>query len=456
MKINIIVLTLLGFFLIGCKSENNHDENKRNVVFIIGDDYSYGEHGNYGNEFIKTPNIDALASSSVSFENFHVAATCSPSRAQLMSGKHEFRVGVTHTKYPRAYLNLDEKLLPEYFREAGYTTGHFGKWHLGNDVFDDEYSARSRGFETSLVSHYREHFNPDMMLNGKMISYKGYRTDILFDEAAKWIDNQLQEKKSFFCYIATNSAHGPFDCPDEFKEQYLGTQDIKKRETYYGMISNIDMNVGKIINQLKKKGIYENTLLIYMTDNGHVLGGYNAGMRGSKGSQYRGGTRVPCYFHCPEYFEGNRVVDELTGGIDFLPTLSDLCQLNLEKKVDGKSLVPLLLDDNNNFSDRFMVCHVGRWKDGKFEDNKYKKYAIQNKRFRLVDNKYLFDIKNDPNESINVLDQYPELVQKMREFYEDWWMETVPMMVNEERAVLEGGSRLSIEDVEFRKKQDQK
>lgn len=429
---------------------------ERNVVIILGDDYSCGEHGFYGNDIIQTPNLNALSKESVWFDNFYVGPTSSPTRAQLMTGNHEFKGGVTHTMYPRAYLTLDEKILPEYFAEAGYATGHFGKWHLGNDVFDDEYSARARGFQHSIVSDYREHFDPVMMLNGEMTAYKGFREDILFDEAQQWMGEQLDADKPFLCWVATNSAHSPFGCPEEYSSKYEGK--VKgENNLYYGMVDNVDDNVGEIIQYLKDRGIYEETLLIYLSDNGHVYHeGYNAGMRGGKNSEYRGGTRVPCLMHCPELFEGGRKVEELAGGIDILPTLSELLGLNLEKDVDGVTLTPLLSGAKSQLKDRFMVCHTGRWRDGEADENKYSRYAVYNRRYRLVNNKELYDLVTDPSETSNIIDQQPKLVAKMRKFYERWWAEVRPLMVNDQLALEQGGSRISIDDVEFRKQQQKK
>ncbi len=433
---------------VSCSSQS---DSKPNVIVILGDDYSFGEHGIYGNEIIQTPNIDRFIAEGVSFDNFYVGPTSAPTRAQLMTGKHEFKGGITHTKYPRAYLNLNEKIMPEYFLEEGYTTAHFGKWHLGNDTFDDEYSARARGFESSIVSDYKVHFDPNLRVDGEMKSYKGFRTDILFDEAISWIITKSKEQKPLMCWIATNSAHMPFDCPQQYKDMYRGKLKTREAEDYYGMVTNMDDNIGRLIEQLKSNGLYEDTILIYMTDNGHVVNEYNAGMRGRKGSQYRGGTRVPFAIHYPTQIEGSRVINELAGGIDLLPTLLELCGIELDKEVDGVSLVPLIKGEREQLDDRFMVCHTGRWLDGAADSGKYNRYAVQNRRFRLVDNKALYDIESDPAEKINVIDQHPELVSSMRDYYEQWWTETRPLMINEERALYEGGSRLSIEDVEYRK-----
>ncbi len=427
----------------------------RNVVLILGDDYSCGEHGFYGNEIIQTPNLDGLAKESVWFDNFYVGPISSPTRAQLMTGSHEFKGGVTHTKYPRAYLALGQKIMPNYFVEAGYATAHFGKWHLGNDVFDDEYSARARGFQYSIVSDYRDHFDPEMICNGVLVKYSGFREDILFDEAKKWMGEQLEAEQPFFCYIATNSAHSPFGCPREYSDKYEGKV-AGQNNLYYGMVDNIDQNVGEVIAYLKEQGIYEETLLIYLSDNGHVYhGGYNAGMRGGKNSEYRGGTRVPCLMHCPDVFEGGRRVSEMAGAIDMLPTMASLLGFDVDRKIDGETLYPLLSGKKEELKERFMVCHTGRWADGKAQQSKYRKYAVQNRRYRLVNNKELYDIERDPGETTNVIDQHPRLVAKMRRFYEKWWAECCLLMVNDALAHEQGGSRLSIEDVAFRKANNQ-
>ncbi len=423
-----------------------------NVILILGDDYSCGEHGFYGNDIIQTPNLDTLAKESVWFDNFYVGPTSSPTRAQLLSGRHEFRCGITHTRYPRAYMRLDEKLLPEYLLEEGYSTAHFGKWHLGNDVFDDEYSARARGFEHSIVSDYREHFNPVMLYNGEHKSYKGFREDILFDEAPAWMSEQIESDKPFFCYIATNSAHMPYGCPEEYIDRYRGRLQ-GAGDTYYGLVNNIDDNVGEIIQYLKDRGEYENTLLIYLSDNGHTYSGYNANMRGGKNSEYRGGTRVPYLMHCPVMFEGGRKIGEMAGGVDMLPTLADLLDFNIEKEVDGVSLKPLLDGKKRELKDRFMVCHTGRWADGEATNSKYRKYAVQNRRYRLVNNEELYDIESDPSETKNIIDEHPKLVANMRSFYDKWWAESLPEMINDKLSLNQGGSRLSIEDVEFRELQ---
>ncbi len=441
-------LTLLALGATLCASA----QKQPNVILILGDDYSCGEHGFYGNDIIQTPNLNALSQESVWFDNFYVGSTSSPTRAQLLSGRHEFRCGITHTKYPRAYMRLDEKLLPEYFLDEGYATAHFGKWHLGNDVFDDEYSARARGFEHSIVSDYREHFDPVMLYNGDYKAYKGFREDILFDEAQTWMAEQFKNDKPFFCYIATNSAHMPYGCPEEYINRYTGK--IKGvGDTYYGMVNNIDDNVGEIIQNLKDRGEYENTLLIYLSDNGHTYNGYNAGMRGGKNSEYRGGTRVPCLMHCPAMFDGGRKVEEMAGGIDLLSTMAELLDFKLNKKVDGVSLKPLLDGKKELLKDRFMVCHTGRWADGEAAQSKHRKYAVQNRQYRLVNNKELYDINADPGETTNIINEQPKLVAQMRKFYDKWWDETLPEMVNDEKSLAEGGSRLSIEDVAFRELQ---
>ncbi|MFI3331761.1 MAG: sulfatase-like hydrolase/transferase [Rikenellaceae bacterium] len=331
---------------------------------------------------------------------------------------------------------MEEKILPQFFNESGYATAHFGKWHLGDDEVDDKYSARNRGWSYSIVSNYAKHFNPNLRVNGKMQKFEGFRTDILFNEAQKWMSGQLKSKKPFFCYIALNSAHAPLACTPEYKDLYKDNKNITERSIlYYAMVSNIDDNMGRLVEYMKKNKLYENTVLVYMTDNGHLGNDYNAGMRGSKNSPWRGGSRVPCFFHCPDKFKGGVEINELGGALDFLPTVLDLCDIKLDKDVDGVSLAPLLYDNKKTMPERFLVSHTGRWLHGQAEKGKYNQYAIQNKRYRLVNNDSLYDIETDPGETKNIIDQHPELVKQMREWYEAWWQKTLPLMCNEQTAV---------------------
>lgn len=417
-----------------------------NIIVIMGDDYSRGEHSIYGNPTIETPNIDSLISGSMSFDNFYGSPFGIGTRAQVMSGKHEFRVGVTHDRAPRSFLDINAKLLPNYLSEGGYATAHFGKWQLGSDAFDDEYSARNRGFSHSLVCPTYDHQDPTMLLNGESKAFEGYTTNILFSQAQKWISSKSKDAP-FFCYIAPIAAHAPYVCPDEYSQKYAQEGNTAN---YYGMISNMDHNIGEFVYYLKANDLYDNTIIVYLTDNGQSVVGYNDNMRGGKGSKYRGGSRVPFSVFYSKLPTMGRATDELAGGIDLLPTLLDLCSLELDGEVEGVSLAPLLRGETDTLAKRYIVTHAGRWFDGGAEDQRLSRCAVASKRLRLVENRELFDIEQDPMESKNIIEVERHERYLMNLFFDVWWSETRHMMSNEWRAVAEGGSRRPMMEGKFR------
>jgi len=436
-----LMLLLLGLAVCTAQAADinvTHSQDtadRPNVLFVLGDDFSYGQLSYYGNPVLKTPNFDKLAKEGVRFENFYVSSVCSPTRAQLYTGYHEFKVGVTNTaKDGQHRVKPGETFVSELFKQGGYATGLFGKWHLAP-------GAQSKGFDHIAPTGYNKHWDPT--INGK--KYKGYRTDVIFGLAMEWMDQQLGRRTPFFCHISTNNAHnspdpnGPgniFVAPKEFTDPMKGKVKSPDLLEKYGMVANFDMNFGRILKYLDERGIADNTILIFMTDNGMTsrLGpeGYNAGMRGTKDSEYRGGSRVPFLFRYPAEIQGDRTVDELTGGMDFLPTMVDLCGLPKKEGIDGISLAPLLRGEVQSLPDRFLPHHH-RLAYGKVLESKYINYAVQSKHFRLVNNKELYDHRTDPGEQNNVIEQHPELVAKIREFYEAWWNECLSHMINEKR-----------------------
>ena len=270
---------------------------KPNIVFILTDDQGYGDVGRHGHPLLKTPNLDALHDQSVRFEKFYVSPSCSPTRAALMTGMHEFRNGVTHTTDPREHLNKDAVILPQLLKSAGYRTGFIGKWHLGND---GDYAPDKRGFDwTSFnMGAATVHFDPVIVRNRKREQRKGYREDILFDEAMTFIDEN--KEGPFFCYLATYSPHAPVKSPDEFKAPFVGKVDAEAAD-YLGMVANLDYNLGRLMKHLRDRGQEENTIVIFMNDNGqtHGLDVYNAGMRGSKCTIWQGGSRAMSFWKWP-------------------------------------------------------------------------------------------------------------------------------------------------------------
>ena len=439
---------------------------KPNVVIVITDDQGYGELACHGNKIIKTPNLDALHAAAVRLTAFHVSPTCAPTRTSLMTGRHEFRSGVTHTIHERERMALTSTTVAQMLKGAGYTTGVFGKWHLGDE---EPYQPQSRGFDEVFVhgaggigqsypgtcgdAPGNRYFDPAIRHNGSFVKTKGFCTDIFFTQALRWIKGAKDGDKPFFAYITTNAPHGPLICPDKYKKPYIDAGLSDGHAAFYGMITNIDENVGVLLKKLDDWKIAENTLVIFMTDNGSAQAGgggrrrrkgkkpqpaapykglFNAGMKGKKGTPHEGGTRVPCFVRLKGKTPAGVDVGALTGHIDIFPTLAEICAGKLpDVKLDGRSFAPLLKNPKAKWDDRFIFVHVGRWGKGNAASSKYGPCAVRTQRFRLVGNKALYDIDADPGETTNVIDKHPDQVAKMRKAYDQWWSEVLPAMVNE-------------------------
>ena len=424
-----------------------------NIVIVMPDDLGYGDYACLGNPILRTPSVDAFKKKSLLFTQFHVSPTCAPCRASLLSGRHEFKNGVTHTIFERERMSLKTITLAQVLKRAGYTTGIFGKWHLGDEA---PYRPENRGFDEVYIhggggigqtysgscgdAPGNSNINPALWHNDHFEKTQGYCTDLFFAQALKWMDHCRQAGKPFFAYLAPNAAHGPHVVPKGYYQQYLGKPGVKEDTAkFFGMIENIDTNFGALLKRLKDWGIEDNTLVIYIgSDNGGTAGCsiFNAGMRGRKGSPYQGGTRVPCFFRWPAGgIPENVECAALTAHIDLLPTLAEITGVPLEgalkKQVDGLSLVPLLKNPNADWPDRLLVTHVGRWPYGQARKFKYKRCSIQNARWTLVNNEELYDLKNDPGETKNVIAEHPDVVARLRAAYDQWWAECLPLMVNE-------------------------
>ena len=437
-------------------ADNSLKDKRPNIVLVITDDQGYGDLSCHGNPILKTPNLDALHAESVRFTRFQVSPTCAPTRSAIMSGRHEFKNGVTHTILERERMSLETAALAETLRNAGYTTGIFGKWHLGDE---DAYQPDNRGFDEVFIhgcggigqkyagscadAPANKYFDPAIKHNGKFVKTKGFCTDVFFRQALGWINKQRKNKRPFFAYITTNAPHSPYIAPDKYKEPFLEKGLDEKTAGFYGMIVNIDDNMKLLTDKLAEWRLQENTLLVFMTDNGSAAGGkiFNAGMKGGKGTAHEGGTRVPAFFRWKGMLAEGVDVNCLTAHIDMYPTFVELAGAKLPDngQVEGRSLIPLLKDADARWEDRFLFTHVGRWEKGAEPDEyKYKRCAIRSQRFRFVNNEELYDMEADPGQKVNVIDKHPEIVQEMRQAYEAWWNQTRPLMVNED-AIYKGG-----------------
>jgi arylsulfatase len=418
-----------------------------NLILVMTDDQGYGELGCHGNPILRTPNLDRLHRESVRFTDFHVSPTCSPTRCSIMTGRHEFRSGVTHTILERERMSLKATTIAQVLKSAGYTTAIFGKWHLGDEA---PYQPNRRGFDEVFIhgaggigqtypgscgdAPGNTYFDPAILHNGTFVKTKGFCTDVFFAQALRWIGEKRTEKDPFFVYLTPNAPHGPYVCPEKYARLYEGKGLNANAVAYYGMITNIDDNMGTLLAQLKEWDLERNTLVLFMTDNGHAIGTlYNAGMRAAKGSPYQGGTRVPSFWRWPGVLPSGVDVDKLAAHIDLFPTFAELAGAKVPDtvKLDGRSLVPLLKDTKSDWPDRYLFVHVGRWEKGKAAESKYDRCAVRNSRFRLVNNTELHDIKADPGETKNVIAEHPEVVAAMRAAYDQWWSEILPALENE-------------------------
>lgn len=455
--LTVIIVFLSNLFQTHAKSTTHSPvAQKPNVILIMTDDQGYGDLGFHGNNIIKTPNLDQFFEKSVTATNFHVSPTCSPTRGALMTGKYTNRVGTWHTIAGRSMLFEGEQTMPQVFAENGYATGMFGKWHLGDNY---PFRPKDRGFQ-EVVRHGgggitqgpdywgNDYFDDTYWHNGELQEYEGYCTDVFFTESMRFIEEN--QDKPFFTYIALNAAHGPFHVPEDYYNMYQDEDQLLDRQKrFYGMITNVDDNLKRLEEHLESLGLTENTILIFMTDNGTAAGftvndsqeyGYNAGLRGTKGSEYEGGHRVPFAIRWPDgNIAGGKELGQLLAHIDLLPTLVDLADLSWtgQEIVDGKSFAPLLQNENENWEDRTLIVDSQRV----LSLVKWRKSAVMDATWRLVNGKELYNIKKNLSQTKDVAADNPEVVARLRESYERWWGSLQEQKVNERYAYIKAGTK---------------
>lgn len=398
--------------------------DRPNVIVLLTDDNGYGDFSCLGNPVLKTPNMDRLHDESVRFTDFHVTPMCSPSRGQLMTGLDACHSGATSVCAGRSFVRRGIPIMAEYFRTSGYRTAHFGKWHLG-----DSYPnlPHQRGFEESVtfpgwgigsIAERWENdvFDPWYRHNGVLQQYKGYCTDIFFDLTMEWIKGRRRGNEPFFVYLATNAPHGPCWVADKYKKPYEG----KGPAGFYGMIANIDENVGRLDQFLAAEGIRENTIIVLMNDNGGTAGVkvFNAGMRGHKTEYYEGGHRGACFFRWLGGQLVRRDVDGLAEVQDLLPTFVELCGLRVpgNSRLDGTSLAAVLRGKAESLPERILVVQYGQ------RPTKDDACVMWNK-WRLLKGKELYDLRRDPGQERDVAAEHSEVVSRMKDHYDSWWAE---------------------------------
>jgi len=430
--------------LLSACSKNAPASQKPNIVLVITDDQGYGDLGCHGNPVINTPNMDQFHAESVRLTDFHVDPLCAPTRAGLLTGRYAYRCGVTAAFAGRSILRPEERTLAEILKQNGYATGLFGKWHLGDNFpfrpnergFDETVVCWSGGATQAADAWGNDYFDDRYSHNNVVEQYQGYCTDVFFREGLEWIENHRDSP--FFAYFPLNAPHAPYFVDERYSRPYLERGVPERMAAFYGMIENIDENLGAFRSRLDELDLTDNTIFIFMTDNGTAAGlsdagewkGHPAGMRARKGSKYDGGHRVPFFIQWPTGGIGGGLdIERLTTNIDVTPTLIELAELKLPKSIefDGRSLVPLLRNEHGWADGRIHFTQHSQFTyEGVRQMDKPKAFlnsCVLDEQWRLVDGKELYDIKTDPGQASDVSTEHPEEVERLRRAYDAWWRE---------------------------------
>jgi arylsulfatase len=441
-------------------------KSRPNVIVVMTDDQGYPELSVHGNPVVKTPHLDRLHGQSQRLSDYHVSPMCTPTRGQLLTGLDSARNGAINVSSGRALLRPELPTIANLFGDAGYATAVHGKWHLGDNY---PFRPEDRGFQESVwfpsshigsVPDYwgNDYFDDTYMHNGKPEKFKGYCTDIFFDESMSFMKRSAEAGKPFLAYIATNTPHWPLFAKEEdnaaiaktladpkFEEMSSG---LKEGLTgYLGMVRNIDTNMGKLMEFLDEEGLRDDTIVIFKTDNGSIMGPryYNAGMRGMKTELWDGGHRVPCFISWPNGgFTEPKDIGGLTQVQDILPTLLELCEIEFSQSLDGSSLAPMLRGEAEVDEDRMLIINYSRMPGGPINyPSPYSQTVMTRdqagvlwKRWRLLEDRELYNLDSDPLQKTNVIDQHPDVVKKMRDHLYRWWDEVGPTANEPQRVII--------------------
>jgi len=434
MKRFFLILTLLTC-IFSCQEKSKSviqlDSKKPNIILIMADDQGWGDLSVNGNTNLSTPNIDALATNGATFENFFVQPVCSPTRAELLTGRYSTRLGVYRTSAGGERMNLSETTIAEILKDTGYQTAAYGKWHNG---MQPPYHPNSRGFDDYYgftSGHWGNYFSPMLEHNGKIVKGNGFLVDDLTNHGLDFIEKN--QEQPFFLYLPLNTPHSPMQVPDkywdDFKDKHLEMKyhgEEAENENFtraaLAMVENIDYNVGRVTGKLKELKLEENTIVIYLSDNGPNGWRYNGGMRGRKGSTDEGGVRSPFFIQWKNKIQAGKEISQIAGTIDLLPTLVNLTgvEAKTEKAIDGKDLSPLILDEKPKWENRFIINH---WNG---------KTSIRSQNYRLDDENRLYDMINDHGQTDDVSKEFPQVTDSLIK-YKSKWLATIHPPEKDER-----------------------
>ncbi|MCC9607524.1 sulfatase-like hydrolase/transferase [Blastopirellula sp. JC732] len=422
-----VLLTLVGI---------SRAERRPNVVIFLADDQGWGDLSYNGNANLATPNIDEIAKQGASFDYFYVCSLCAPTRAEFLTGRFHARGGVRGVSTGQERLNVDEQTFAEAFRDAGYATAAFGKWHNGMQF---PYHPNARGFDEFVgfcSGHWGNYFDPLLEHNNQLIRGEGFIIDDLTDRAMAFIEQHKDEP--FLCYLPYNTPHSPMQVPDKFYDKFKDAdpkmrnrdpekEDLDMTRSALAMVENIDWNVGRVLKKLDELQLTDDTIVVYFSDNGPNSWRWNGDMKGRKGSTDEGGVRSPLFIRWPQRISAGMQVEQIGGAIDLGPTLAELCDVKFQPKkpLDGRSFAPTLLSqDKQPLYDRYLFS---------IPINKWQNVSVRSQRFRLDAAGHLYDIAKDAGQRKDVAAQHPKEVAAMKKAADQFREEIREQMEAEDR-----------------------
>ena len=423
------------FFLLFIWSCQIHKNNPPNVILIMTDDQGWGDLSLNGNLDLTTSHIDHLGETGVRFDRFYVSPVCSPTRAEILTGRHHVRGGVFSTSRGGERLDIDEETMAEVFKTAGYQTAAYGKWHNGMQA---PFHPNSRGFDDFYgfcSGHWGNYYNPLLERNGNIVRGNGFIIDDLTQHGIDFIEKN--KNQPFFLYLPYNTPHSPMQVPDRFWKKYkdkklnqIGSEGPPKNQyqidhtrAALAMCENIDWNVGRIIEHLKKSDLLEKTIVIYLSDNGPNGNRWNGNMKGRKGSTDEGGVRSPMIINWPGEIPEGKIVNQIASGIDLLPTLKDLTGIKSQPKkpMDGISLQPLIMEKKPSWENRNIYNY---WRG---------KLSLRSQNYRLDYQGQLFDMINDPGQTTDISIDRPQVLKELLEAKEQWKKTVLAELPNKDK-----------------------
>ena len=405
-----------------------------NVLLIMTDDQGWGDISMHGAPGLQTPTLDELGRSGAQFERFYVSPVCAPTRASLLTGRYHLRTGVFGVTRARETMRAEEVTVAEVFQKAGYATGAFGKWHNGAHYPNHPNGQGFEEFFGFCAGHWNNYFDTELERNGEPVQTQGFITDVLTDAAIDFMNDNAGSDQPFFCYVPYNAPHSPWQVPEKYYQKYLDLGLDPKAACAYGMVENLDENISKMLECLKKNGIQDNTIVIFLTDNGPNSDRFNGDMKGRKGSVHEGGVRVPLFIRWPNRIPSGTQVEPIAAHIDLLPTLMDLCDLEWRvgdrPTLDGTSLVTTLIPgacategrpSKAELLERSLYTH-------QVSGGKIREWpgAVRTQRWRWVSygkEDELYDMRADPGQLTNVASRFPQITQELGDSFKSWFQD---------------------------------